>query len=156
MDCKKAQNLLIHYINNELKDEELEEFLDHIENCKECYEELEIHFTVQYALQKLDEDDKVSFDIPKMLKENLKNSKTRVIRRKILRYASTCMMVVAEFLLLLTVMMQLEMFSGMRIENTIIYQMLNGQTEVTESERMEPESQSEGMESEPGQNSLRV
>ena len=33
--------------------------MEHIENCKECYEELEIHFTVHYALQKLDEDDKI-------------------------------------------------------------------------------------------------
>lgn len=61
MDCKTAQSLVIPYINDQLSDEETEDFLEHIENCKECYEELEIHFTVHYALQKLDEDDKISF-----------------------------------------------------------------------------------------------
>ena len=75
MDCKTAQSLVIPYINGQLNDEETEEFLEHIENCKECYEELEIHFTVHYALQKLDEDDRVSFNIPKMLKENLKDAR---------------------------------------------------------------------------------
>ena len=59
MDCKTAQSLVIPYINDQLSDEETEDFLEHIENCKECYEELEIHFTVHYALQKLDEDDKI-------------------------------------------------------------------------------------------------
>ena len=75
MDCKTAQSLVIPYINDQLSDEETEDFLEHIENCKECYEELEIHFTVHYALQKLDEDDKISFNIPKMLKENLRDTK---------------------------------------------------------------------------------
>lgn len=76
MDCKTAQSLVIPYINDQLSDEETEDFLEHIENCKECYEELEIHFAVHYALQKLDEDDKISFNIPKMLKENLRTPKT--------------------------------------------------------------------------------
>ena len=60
--CKTAQSLVIPYINDQLSDEETEDFLEHIENCKECYEELEIHFTVHYALQKLDEDDKIAFN----------------------------------------------------------------------------------------------
>ena len=110
MDCKTAQSLVIPYINGQLNDEETEEFLEHIENCKECYEELEIHFTVHYALQKLDEDDRVSFNIPKMLKENLKDARNRIRRRKIFRAVTGCVVAVAEVFLLLTVMTQLEMF----------------------------------------------
>ena len=110
MDCKTAQSLVIPYINDQLSDEETEDFLEHIENCKECYEELEIHFTVHYVLQKLDEDDKVSFNIPKMLKENLKNAKNRIHRRKIFHGVRVCVVVLSEILLLLTVMAQLEMF----------------------------------------------
>ena len=79
-------------------------------NCKECYEELEIHFTVHYALQKLDEDDKISFNIPKMLKENLQDTKNRIHRRKIFHGVTACVVALAEILLLLTVMTQLEMF----------------------------------------------
>ena len=36
MDCKTAQSLVIPYINDQLSDEETEDFLEHIENCKEC------------------------------------------------------------------------------------------------------------------------
>ena len=96
MDCKTAQSLVIPYINDQLSDEETEDFLEHIENCKECYEELEIHFTVHYALQKLDEDDKISFNIPKILKENLRDTKNRIHRRKIFHGVTACVVVLAE------------------------------------------------------------
>ena len=96
MDCKTAQSLVIPYINDQLSDEETEDFLEHIENCKECYEELEIHFTVHYALQKLDEDDKISFNIPKMLKENLRDTKNRIHRRKIFHGVTACVVALAD------------------------------------------------------------
>ena len=135
MDCKTAQSLVIPYINGQLSDEETEDFLDHIENCKECYEELEIHFTIHYALQKLDEDDKVSFNIPKMLKENLRDTKNRIRRRKIFRGVTACVTAVAEFLLLLTVMTQLEMFPEKSIGETGLYQFFHpGAGEETETE----------------------
>ena len=122
MDCKTAQSLVIPYINDQLSDEETEDFLEHIENCKECYEELEIHFTVHYALQKLDEDDKISFNIPKMLKENLRDTKNRIHRRKIFHGVTACVVALAEILLLLTVMTQLEMFPEKSIGETGLYQ----------------------------------
>ena len=74
MDCKTAQMMVTPYINRELKDRELEEFIDHIRDCKECYEELEIYFTIHFALRKLDEDKDVSFNIQKMLQDDLRLS----------------------------------------------------------------------------------
>ena len=136
MDCKTAQSLVIPYINDQLSDEETEDFLEHIENCKECYEELEIHFTVHYVLQKLDEDDKVSFNIPKMLKENLKNAKNRIHRRKIFHGVRVCVVVLSEILLLLTVMAQLEMFPEKSIAETGLYRFFHpGAGEETETEK---------------------
>ena len=135
MDCKTAQSLVIPYINDQLSDEETEDFLEHIENCKEGYEELEIHFTIHYALQKLDEDDKVSFNIPKMLKENLKDAKNRIRRRKIFHWVTACVVAAAEVLLLLTVMTQLEMFPEKSIGETGLYQFFHpGAGEETETE----------------------
>ena len=134
MDCKTAQSLVIPYINDQLSDEKTEDFLEHIENCKECYEELEIHFTVHYALQKLDEDDKISFNIPKMLKENLRDTKNRIHRRKIFHGVTACVVALAEILLLLTVMTQLEMFPEKSIGETGLYQFFHpGAGEETET-----------------------
>ena len=57
MDCKKAQSLVTSYITRKLNDKELEEFLEHIDTCDECYEELEIYYTVHYTLARLDKDE---------------------------------------------------------------------------------------------------
>ena len=46
MTCKEAERLVMPYINGSITDEELKEFLKHIETCEECREELEIYFTV--------------------------------------------------------------------------------------------------------------
>lgn len=125
MDCKTAQSLVIPYIKNELDDEELEDFLNHIKNCKECYEELEIHFTIQYALKKLDEDERVSFDMPVMLKENLKAAQSRVTRRRILHCAASCIMAAAELLLLLTLLIQMELIPNRPMGESRLYQTLS-------------------------------
>ena len=54
MTCKEAESLVMPYIKNELTDEELFEFLEHIEHCPECREELEIYFTVDVGIRQLD------------------------------------------------------------------------------------------------------
>ena len=43
MNCQEAQRLVMPYIQDELTDRELEEFLEHVETCPACQEELEIY-----------------------------------------------------------------------------------------------------------------
>ena len=54
MDCKKAQSLVTAYIMRKLNDKDLEDFLEHVDSCEECYEELEIYYTVHYTIARLD------------------------------------------------------------------------------------------------------
>ena len=56
MDCKKTESLVMPYIRNELTDEDLEGFLEHIETCENCREELEIYYTVDVGIRQLDTD----------------------------------------------------------------------------------------------------
>ena len=46
MTCREAERLVMPYINGELTDAELAEFLKHIDTCEDCREELEIYFTL--------------------------------------------------------------------------------------------------------------
>ena len=55
MTCMEAEKMVIPYINDELSPGDMEEFLDHIEHCDNCREELEIHYLVDEGLKKLDE-----------------------------------------------------------------------------------------------------
>ena len=67
MDCKTAQSLVIPYINDQLSDEETEDFLEHIENCTDCKEELTIEFLVSEGLVRLENG--AVFDLQKELSE---------------------------------------------------------------------------------------
>ncbi len=55
MTCREAERMVMPYINGELTDAELEDFLEHIDGCRECREELEIYFTVDVGIRQLDE-----------------------------------------------------------------------------------------------------
>lgn len=82
MDCKYAQSLISKYIGDRLSPRELEEFIRHVEECPECYEELETYFMLSVALKHLDESQNLSYDLRSMLAEDLKEKKHRLSRRK--------------------------------------------------------------------------
>ena len=50
MKCMEFQKLIPDIINGIVPDEMLEEVLEHVETCSECYDELEINYILQYGL----------------------------------------------------------------------------------------------------------
>ena len=82
MDCKYAQSLISKYIGDRLSPRELEEFIRHVEECPECYEELETYFMLSVALKHLDESQNLSYDLRSMLADEKKEKKHRLSRRK--------------------------------------------------------------------------
>lgn len=61
MDCKRAQELITAFINEQLKDDaERKAFLEHIDECAECREELEVTYSLITAMKQLDEDTDLS------------------------------------------------------------------------------------------------
>ncbi|MEY8336945.1 zf-HC2 domain-containing protein [Lachnospiraceae bacterium 62-35] len=77
MTCQEAERMVIPYIEHNLNDEKLEEFLLHIDACPDCREELEIYFTVFYGLKQLDSEIG-TYNIKEALKEALEASRERV------------------------------------------------------------------------------
>ena len=105
MTCKEAESLVMPYIRDELTDEELEEFLKHIEHCPECREELEIYFTVDVGIKQLDSETG-NYNIKGALEAAIEQSRQRleaVMFVKIARYAVSTLCVMA---LILTVLLQ--------------------------------------------------
>jgi hypothetical protein len=103
MICKEAERLVMPYINDELTDEELGEFLEHMESCPDCREELEIYFTVDVGIKQLDSEIG-NYNIKGALKSTIEQSRQRlwVIRCvKIARYAVATVSVIALFFTLL-------------------------------------------------------
>ncbi len=104
MTCQEAERLVMPYIQGDLDDNQLEEFLEHIETCENCQEELEIYFTVDLGIRQLDSDAD-NFNIKGELEERLEESRQQVQRTrlfKIVQYAVNTLVVMS--LTVMTVM----------------------------------------------------
>lgn len=89
MTCREAEKMIVPYINDALTVDELDEFLEHVDSCDNCMEELEIHYMVDVGLKKLEEDD-ATYDIVGDLMRKMEGS-VRELKRftmfQITRYA---------------------------------------------------------------------
>ncbi|MBQ1317407.1 MAG: zf-HC2 domain-containing protein [Lachnospiraceae bacterium] len=80
MDCKTAKADIEAYLDKKLTDEEMGEFLAHIRSCPECREELETFFAIRRTLGYLESGIDGSYDIPKLLEEDLASQEARLRR----------------------------------------------------------------------------
>lgn len=84
MKCEEALLKIDAYINDNLSNKELEEFLEHVKTCPECYDELETYYTIYVGTKYLEEEKQEPYNIPNMLKENLRDKERFIRRRKLL------------------------------------------------------------------------
>lgn len=97
MTCQEAERMVTPYINDQLTGDETEAFLEHIETCKNCQEELEIYFMVDVGLKQLDKG-YGTFDIAGALERKIEDSYAKVHRMwafRTLRYAVNTLTVMA-------------------------------------------------------------
>lgn len=80
MECKEFESLIPAYFEETLEDNELEEFIAHIESCKECKEEVTIRYMITEGLQRLEDGE--AFDMQKELNQKLASSVRRIHLRK--------------------------------------------------------------------------
>ncbi len=109
MDCQEAQRLVMPYIQDELMPEELEEFLEHVESCKDCQEELEIYFTVALGLRQLDEGSG-SYNIKGEMEASLEESRRQVRIRHLLKISRYAVNTLAGLGLAVTILLQLRIW----------------------------------------------
>lgn len=77
MTCREAERLVMPYINGSITDEELKAFVEHIDHCPDCREELEIYFTVDVGIRQLDEESG-TYNIKGALENALDVSRQRI------------------------------------------------------------------------------
>ena len=96
IDCQKAEGMVNRYIGHTLSIEELEEFLDHIESCPSCYDELETYFIVHEAMQQLDEqEDGNMMDFKKMLHQDIRKSRRYIRQYQAIRFATAVLVLIS-------------------------------------------------------------
>ena len=55
MKCEEALTKIEAYIDHTLSGRELEEFLEHVKSCRECYDELETYYRTTVDFAQVDE-----------------------------------------------------------------------------------------------------
>lgn len=71
MNCQEAQSNVLNYITHKLSREETREFIEHVRECPDCQDELEINYIVMIGMRQLDKGDVLSVDFQKELKEDM-------------------------------------------------------------------------------------
>lgn len=98
MTCKEAESLVIPYIRHELDDDmRMEEFLDHIDSCENCREELEIYYTVEAGIRQLDSDTG-NYNIKGDMEEDLMASRQKIYSIRLIdvaRYAADTLLFIS-------------------------------------------------------------
>ena len=89
MNCRIAEGMVNKYIDHTLPLSDLEDFLEHIEKCSSCYDELATYFIVHKAMQQLDEESRdSSLDLRELLEEDIRKSKHYILKMRFRRALS--------------------------------------------------------------------
>ena len=91
MDCKEVQRMIAGFLDDELDVRPLEKFLDHIENCKSCREELTIQFLVEVGTKRLEDGN--NFNLSEELDRMMHDAWQRLRMRKRLYNTAFCLKV---------------------------------------------------------------
>lgn len=80
MDCKQIQYRIPAFLKEELKRKDLVRFLEHMEICEECKEELTIQYLSSEGISRLEEGK--TFDLDRELKEYMEQAEKGIARRR--------------------------------------------------------------------------
>lgn len=80
MDCKEVNKMIPAFLNNELNNRELKEFMEHVSVCKECEEELSIQFLIQEGMVSLEEG--TTFDLQREFDRLMEDARRKLRMRK--------------------------------------------------------------------------
>lgn len=132
MDCKEVQQKITPYIQRELTDREMEEFIEHIQCCPTCSEELEVYFTIYYALEKLDQDEQGSFNMEELLQKDMEQAKRFLQKRNVLRFYQKFFVLICVCVTLVLAATGIEAMIRGGIEETFLYGTLHEESKPSE------------------------
>lgn len=76
------EKLIPQFLDDDLDNQDLADFLAHVEHCPECKEELTIQFLVRVGMQRLEDGN--TFNLTKELEKELSDAKKKLHVRKYL------------------------------------------------------------------------
>lgn len=89
MNCKDTEKLIPAFLRDDLDSKELRQFIEHIDSCPECMEELSIQFLVAEGLERLENGS--NFNLQNALAKKLWNAKHDVGINQTLKRTLVCL-----------------------------------------------------------------
>lgn len=89
MNCKETEKMIPVFLQDDLDNRELEQFIEHIKDCPECIEELSIQFLVSEGLERLEAGN--NFNLVHALESRIKASEHEIKVHNALKYTLICM-----------------------------------------------------------------
>jgi hypothetical protein len=86
--------MITPFIEDKLCLKDMEIFLDHVNSCKNCREELEIYYALLTAMKQLDEDKNLSGDFEQELVEKLEKAQEKILHKKYAYYRKKAVLVI--------------------------------------------------------------
>lgn len=103
MNCRDFQAIIPDFLDDKLSGKKTKAFLEHMNSCEECKEELRIQYLVREGTVRLEEGD--SFDLNKELDLKIEETTRMLKKRKISNIVIYCLeavgIVAVTFILLL-------------------------------------------------------
>ena len=84
MNCKDVIKMIPDFLNNDLNGRELKSFIEHMERCKDCKEELSIQFLVQEGMARLEGGD--IFDLQNEFDRVMEDARRKMRIGRIINY----------------------------------------------------------------------
>lgn len=110
LQCLQATKMIPGFIDRELSYRELEEFMEHMEECESCKEELSIQFLVEVGLNSLEAGN--TFDLQEELNIALEEAERKVHIYRFLRRSFFVLECIGIAAVLLAALLLLLNFAG--------------------------------------------
>ncbi|MBD5491821.1 MAG: zf-HC2 domain-containing protein [Lachnospiraceae bacterium] len=101
MNCKEAEKKIPLFLDDDLDGRELAEFVEHIEDCPDCKEELSIQFLVTEGMDQLEQGN--NFNLQKALLLMLGDAEDKVRINRILRNILLCLEIAVAAMIIIAV-----------------------------------------------------
>jgi hypothetical protein len=86
MNCKDAERMIPLFLDDDLDNQGLSDFLNHIEKCSDCREELTIQFLVKVGMQRLEDGN--NFNLKNELDTILTKARKKLRFRRYMAFTS--------------------------------------------------------------------
>ena len=101
MNCKEAEKKIPLFLDDDLDGRDLAEFVEHIEDCPDCKEELSIQFLVTEGMDQLEQGN--NFNLQKALLLMLGDAEDKVRINRILRNILLCLEIAVAAMIIIAV-----------------------------------------------------